>query len=157
MKKAAFCLILGCFVIFLAQPGVAGSKCYVFSNFGDVLKVTVTSQDPSHPANKLLTGVWYYPGSYYMPIIGTLVKDSDGVSKRFSIRATNTTSDFGGYVDCALDATLGTTTPIQGPLLVDCGAGGWTFTDTLVQTKCSEVDPYSAPLPLSEGAMGASE
>jgi len=153
MKKTVYCLIFVCFVIFSAQTVIAGTKCYNWSPFIDVLKVTVTPQDPSNPANKLLTGALYAQGIYYLPFIGTLVKDADGVNKRFSIHLTNNTVDFGGFRDCVLDATLGTTKPIQGPLEVNCGAGGFTNTGTLIQVDCSTLPPPTVLLELPEGAL----
>ena len=155
MKKTVYCLILVCFVIFSAQTAIAGTKCYNWSPFGDVLKVTVTTQDPKHPANKLLTGALYYPGLYYLPFTGTLVKDADGVSKRFSIHLTNNTTSFDGFNDCVIDATLGTTNPIQGPVEIECGAGGFTGSGTLIQIDCSTLPAPTEPLRVSEDALPA--
>ena len=158
MKKTTFCILFLSFTILLAQTAIAGSKCYNWSPYdNDWLKVTVTTQDPSNPANKLLTGVLYYPGGYYLPFIGTLVKDADGVSKRFSIHLTNNnTGAFGGYRDCVLDATLGTTKPIQGPLECDCGTGGFVNTGTLIQVPCSTLpDPAGTLLEAPEAASMA--
>ena len=153
MKKTVYCLIFVCFVIFSAHTAIAQTKCYSWDPYPDVLKVTVTTQDPSHPANKLLTGALYVSGGYYLPFIGTLVKDADGVNKRFSIHLTNNTSSFGGYEDCVLDATLGTTKPIQGPLVITCGAGGFTNTGTLIQVNCSTLPSPTMLLDLPENTL----
>jgi hypothetical protein len=151
MRKAVFCLILGWLVMFLAQNGSAASQCFELSPFIDVMKVSVTTPDSTMPANKLIAGVWYYPGGYWEPIIGTQVKDSDGVHKRFSVHATHASS----YYDCLLDATLDPTmTPVQGPFVISCAGGSFTNSGTLIKVKCSDLPPYSsAPLPLSQSAL----
>lgn len=149
MKKVTLFLI--CIAIFSAQNTTAATKCYNWSPFPDVLKVSVTTPDPANPANKLLTGALYVSGTYYLPFIGTLVKDADGVQKRFSIHLTNNTTSFGGFRDCVLDAVLGTTAPIQGPLEVNCGAGGFTNAGTLIQVNCGTLPSPSALELLSTG------
>jgi hypothetical protein len=151
MKKAVFCLILGWFVIFTGQNGFAASQCFELSPFIDVMKVSVTAPDSAIPANKLLIGVWYAPGSYWEPITGTQVKDSDGVSKRFSVHATRASS----YYDCILDATLDPTlTPIQGPFVISCAGESFTNSGTLIKVKCNDLPPYSiTPLTQSESAL----
>lgn len=152
MKKAALVLTLVCLVLGSVGTATAGVKCYNWSPYVDVLKVTVTPQDPGNPSNKLLTGALYVPGYYFLTFVGTQVKDADGTSKRFSIHLTNNTVSFGGYKECSLDATLGTDTPVQGPLTIDCGAGGFSNSGTLVQVSCSELPSPSGLQALPPGA-----
>jgi len=146
MKKTIFCLILGCSLIFLAQEGFA-VKCYQFDSFTDVVKVL--------SGTKVINGVWYGPGDYYMPFVGTIVPDSDPDFKRFSIHVTNNTTAFNGERDCVVDATLSTTAPIQGTAIVNCGdgAGAFNLTTTFFQVDCKTVLPFDAPLPLLGGSL----
>jgi hypothetical protein len=157
MKKVAIVLTLACLALGSIGTAGAGTKCYNWSPYVDVLKVTVTTQDSHSPSNKLLTGALYVPGYYYLTFIGTQLKDADGSSKRFSIHLTNNTDAFGGYRECALDATLLTNHPAEGPLTIDCGAGGFTNTGTLVQVSCSTLPSPSALRALPPGARMGGE
>ena len=146
MKKPLFCVILLCIVIFSAENTFAGSKCYGMTTFSDSVKTSVSTPDPANPGNKVLTGALYVPGAYYLPFIGTLLKDANGIDKRFSVHMINNTTSYGGFRDCILDATLGTTAPIQGPFEINCGAGGFTVTGTLIQVNCGSLPSPSFEL-----------
>ncbi len=153
MKKTIFFLVSVFFVILLVGSASAGVQCYDVSPYPDVVKVTVTVQDPLNPVNKIVTGALYLQGTYYLPLSGTVVKDADGVHKRVSVHATNNTTSFGGYVDCVIDATLDpTATPVQGPMIISCGGnGGFSNTATLVRVPCSTLPHPLAPVPPTKG------
>jgi hypothetical protein len=157
MKKTFFLLILACFTILLVNSASATTNCYNWSPFPDVIKVTVTPQDPLNPINKIITGALYVQGLYYLPLTGTMVKDADRVHKRFSAHATNNTTFFGGFLDCAMDATLDPSAlPIQGPFTITCGGnGGFSNTGTLIKVDCSTLpSPQSSEILSSSAEVG---
>ncbi len=145
MKRIFGVLVSACFVILSVNSALASTQCFIVFPYQEIIQVTVTPQDPSNPGNKIISGAFYAPGLYYLPLVGTIVIDADGIHKRFSAHATNKSTAFGGNLDCALDATLDPTArPVQGPLSFACG--GFVHPPaTLIKVDCS-----TSPGPLTD-------
>ena len=139
MKKALLCIVVLAGLLW-AGTGYAGMMCWA-DNIGSYFKTYVTKPDDMSPY-KTVTGVWYHPGAYDMPVTGTLQKDLGGTTLRLSLTGTfvNATSEF---VVWFFDATLDPTTK-DGLMryLSKKNADSATGSFDLTKTKCSDLPPY---------------
>lgn len=154
MKKVGLILlVLVLFSAFVVTQSEAGQLCWNWSPFLDIIKVSTTSTLNGHTAvNGFLTA----SGFYFLPVIGTFEKDPNGLDKRLSLHMTNNTTFFGGFRDCVADASLSRTSvpKLEGPVEVNCGAGGFVQTGTLVRIDCSTLAPLSQPTDTSTRLLG---
>jgi hypothetical protein len=138
MKKIvigfALLVIVGSFVISDAN---AGQICWQLDPFIDIVKVTLTKPDPNLNY-KLLNGVWR-AGTLLWPVVGSMVKSSDGTQWIISLIGTrndNTLWALRGEVD---KVTKNGIWSIKNP--EDAFANNGTFT----KIPCSTLFPTLTP------------
>jgi hypothetical protein len=138
MKKALLCIVVLVGLLW-AGTGYSGNMCWTI-DWGNYLKVYVTKPDGVSPY-KTVTGAWYYPGNFVIPVTGTLQKDLGGTALRLFVSGPHKSGEVTLWF---LDATLDPTTkngPIQA-LSVSGGVLPDTDQGTLTKTPCSELPPY---------------
>jgi len=156
MKKVGLLLmVLFLFSAFVVTKSEAGQICWGMDIYSDIIKV---SQLPTGNGHKLVNGVWF-ASTYNNPVVGTMEWDTDGISKRLSLHATNNTVSFGGFKDCVLDADLSSssTPKWEGPAIIDCGSGGYPVSGfNLIRIDCTTLQSLSGTS-LNAGLKGLGE
>lgn len=102
MKKIfTFFLLLTIPGAFMVNDAAAGQICWNMEPYNDIVKLTVSTPDPSYPKNKLLNGIWR-DEVYLWPVVGSMVPSADGTQLIISFHGTRddvTTWDLRAVVD----------------------------------------------------------
>ena len=139
MKKTSLCIVVLVGLLWTGT-GSAGNMCWT-DGYGNYYKVYVTKPDGVSPY-KTVTGAWYLPNDFLIPVTGTLQKGLGGTTLRLSLTGTDRTSTehtYAYFLDATLDPTNKNGT-IWWLYKMDTSSeeGSTTFT----KTPCSELPPY---------------
>jgi len=146
MKKGLLCIVVLAGLL-SAETVCAGMKCWTDSG-GFYWKLYITTPDGISPF-KTVTGVYYKPGQYIVPVTGTLQKGLGGTTLILSVTGTYVTISSSELLMYSFEAKLDPTTKdgtlwwlwkknaesLQGP---ESNAG----TETITKAKCSDLPPY---------------
>ena len=87
MKKAGLLfLVLVIFGSFSVKDSEAAQWCWQLAG-SDYIRLSVAKPDPLYPFWSL-DGMWYNPGSYVIPVTGTMVKSADGTQRLLNLNGT---------------------------------------------------------------------
>ena len=139
MKKVVLCIVVLAGLLW-AGIGYAGNMCWT-DGWGYYWKLYVTKPDGVSPY-KTVTGAWYLPNDFLIPVTGTLQKDLGGTTLRLSITGSYLRED--DTIDFYLfDATLDPTTK-NGTIryLHKSHTSSYQGSEAFTKTPCSEFPPY---------------
>ena len=139
MKKVVLCIVVLAGLLW-AGIGYAGNMCWT-DGWGNYWKVYVTKPDGVSPY-KAVTGVWYLPEDFLIPVTGTLQKGLGGTTLRLSLTGTDRTST-DHTVAYFLDATLDPTSK-NGTMwyLFKMDTSSEEGSTSFTKTKCSSLPAY---------------
>jgi hypothetical protein len=149
MKNVVTCFFfLTTLGVVLVQDAVAGQTCWNMEPYADIVKLTVSTPDPSYPGNKLVNGVWRDLNLLW-PVVGSMVPSADGTQWIISFHGTRndvTTWDLRASVD---KKTKNGTWTIKDP------GSGFTNNGTFTKVPCST--PFPAFMGQGESAISSTE
>jgi hypothetical protein len=119
-----------------ARADFLGNFCWNLDPFIDNIELAVTENG----GHFLVHGKWVATSAYFIPVVGNA--SVEGSTAHLGLHGTNNTTAFSGFNDCTMDAILDLTT-LTGPQTIDCGAGGFTGSATLVPIACPIPDNVS--------------
>ena len=139
MKKVLLCVVVLVGLVW-AGTGYGGNMCWT-DGWGNYYKVYVTKPDGVSPY-KTVTGAWYLPEDFLIPVTGTLQKDLGGTTLILSLTGTDRTLTdhmVVYFLEASLDPTSKNGT-IWYLFKTDTSSeeGSTTFT----KTPCFELPPY---------------
>jgi hypothetical protein len=133
MKKV-IALMAALVLVTLVGSFAQGQTCYQLKPYIDIINLSHTNVGP----NRVLFGNWTAGTQYSLPVVGAREPNINGGPNRVSLNGTNNTSDFGGNLICAIDAT------VNGPFTAVCVGSSTTFTITgtaFAPVSCTEANP----------------
>ena len=139
MRKALLCMVVIVGLLW-AGAGYAGNMCWT-DGWGNYWKLYVTKPDGVSPY-KTVTGAWYLPEEFLIPVTGTLQKDLGGTTLRLSVTGSylreDDTIEF--YL---LDATIDPTTKNGTIRYLDKShTSSYQGSETFTKTPCSQLPAY---------------
>jgi hypothetical protein len=120
-----------------------GNFCWGFSDFGDVIRLTLVQSDSAPDTFTAAHGRWQFPipgpAFYQLEVSGHISLDNvaGGGNLALGITGSHRTPSFGGDQNCSLNASLNPDT-LSGPYTVACSPG-----------------PGPAPFTVSSGTINA--
>jgi hypothetical protein len=132
--------------------------CFQLTPFIDVIRLaeTFTLDEFNGGSHRQLTGNWFVPGTYSLPVTGSEDLAVGSTSTRITLHGSNNSADFGGNTDCQLDIVDNGGTFVPGNFLAcDNGVPG-IFTNgvgsiTMTPIFCTSIIP-GGPAPTGKMA-----